>query len=216
MHPLARLQRGLEELYRIATGLEINDFIVDAAGRDALAPDRRPREQLLVHETGGELELGLFIDQGVVDTLARHDPRAALDHRNFGEFVLAVEGVSHFVLTAWCAGRERTVTALELELQAEVDKYVTCLLVTASPNGPTPGTSTALRRRLFHDVEWEPGLDDDERDRYRAANDNALRYAAYLEDEFVAAGRIPDMLDELRGFYRQPLARKLAIIAQAA
>ena len=103
MHPLARLQRGLEELYRIATGLEIGDFIVDAAGRDALAPDRRPREQLLVHETGGELELGLFIDPGVVDTLARHDPRAALDHRNFGEFVLAVEGVSHFVLTAWCA-----------------------------------------------------------------------------------------------------------------
>jgi len=212
VHPLARVQRGLEDLYRIATGVDVGDFIVDEDGRDAIAPDRRPREQLLVHEIGGDVELGLFIDPGVVENLIRHDPRAMLDDRNFGDFVLAVEGVSHFVLAVWCAGRERPVTALELELQAEVDKYVTCLLLTA----PVLGVSAALRRRLFHDVDWEPDLDADERDRYRAANDNAQRYAAWLEQEFVAERRIPDMLAELRRFYRQPLARKLAVIAQAA
>ena len=212
MHPLARLQRGLEDLYRIATGVDVGDFMVDAGGRDALAPDRRPREQLLMHETEGEVALGLFIDPDAVANLVAHDPGAALDGRNFGDFVLAIEGVSHFVLAVWCAAHERTVSALELELQAEVDKYVTCLLAAE----PSAAASSALRHRLFRDVAWEPDLDADERDRYRAANDNAERYTAWLEQEFVARGRIPDMLAALRRFYRQPLARKLAVIAQAA
>jgi hypothetical protein len=212
VHPLARLQRGLESLYRITTDVHVGDFMVDAGGRDALAPDRRPREQLLLHEAEGEVALGLFIDPEAVANLVANDPGAALDARNFGDFVLAIEGVSHFVLAAWCAAHERAVSALELELQAEVDKYVTCLLAT----GPSTDTSAALRHRLYRDVAWEPDLDADERDRYRAANDNAHRYAAWLEQEFVARRRIPDMLAALRRFYRQPLARKLAVIAQAA
>jgi len=212
VHPLVRLQRGLEQLYRIATGVDVGDFMVDAGGRAALAPDRRPREQLLVYEAHGEVEIGLFVDPAVVATLVRHDPGAALDDRNFGDLLLAIEGVSHFVLAVWCATRERVVTALELELQAEVDKYITCLLLLA----PEPDVSAALRRRLFHDIDYEPDLAADERDRYRAANDNAQRYAAWLEAEFVAPRRIPEMLDELRRFYRQPLARKLGVIAQAA
>lgn len=212
MHPLVRLQRGLEQLYRIATGVDVGDFIVDADGRAALAPDRRPREQLLVYEVSGEVEIGLFVDPGVVATLVAHDPGAALDHRNFADLLLAIEGVSHFVMAVWCAGRERPVTALELELQAEVDKYVTCLLLIA----PERDVSAQLRRRLFRDCTYDADLADDERDRYRAANDNAHQYAAWLEAEFVAPRRIPEMLAELRRFYRQPLARKLGAIAQAA
>ena len=64
--------------------------------------------------------------------------------------------------------------------------------------------------------DYEPDLDGDERDRYRAANDNAHRYAACLEATFVAPRRIPEMLGELRRFYRQGLAAKLATIARAA
>ena len=29
MHPLSRLQGGLEELYRVATGVRVTDFVVD-------------------------------------------------------------------------------------------------------------------------------------------------------------------------------------------
>ena len=212
MHPLAGLQRGIESLYRIATGVDVGDFMVEASDRDRLAPERRPREQLLVREDDGELAIGLFIDPDTLANLVRHDPRRALDARNFGDFVLAVEGVSHFVYTVWCAGRDRAVSPLELELQAEIDKWVTCLLATE----PEAETSAALRRRLYHDVDYEPDLDADEHDRYRAANDNASRYTAWLEQAFVGPRRIPAMLDELRRFYRRPLAGKLAAAAQAS
>jgi hypothetical protein len=206
---LARLQRGLEALYRLDAGACVDDFVIDEATRDAVVPVRRPREQLLVCEDGGEVSVALFVDPAVLANLAANDPARGLGDRNLGDFLLAIEGVSHFVYALQCARSDRPVTQLELELQAEVDKYVTCLLVCDGE----PAMSRELRRRLFGDCEYEADLDGDERARYRAANDNADRYAAWLESAFVATRRIPDMLGELRRFYRRGLAAKLAQIA---
>ena len=210
--PLWRVQRGLEELYRVDTGVEIADFVVGTELRDALVAARRPREQLLVCEADGELALALFIDPRALANLSSHDPARRLGDHNLGDFLLVIEGVSHFIYAIRCARAERPVSQLELELQAEVDKYVTCLLATE----PGAEVSAALRRRLFDDAAYEPDLDHDERDRYRAANDNAQRYAAYLEQAFVVTRRIPEMLAELRRFYRLGLAGKLGSIARAA
>lgn len=208
---LARVQRGLETLYRVHTGVEIEDFVIGHQVRDELAPARRPREQLLVCEQEGEMSLALFIDPSALANLAKHDPGKTLHDANLGDFLLAVEGVSHFIYAVWCAYAERPVTQLELELQAEIDKYVTCLLA----SDPDAELSSRLRRRLFAEFEWEDDLDQDEHARYRAANDNALRYATYLEQAYVAPRRIPEMLAELRRFYRLGLAGKLATIATA-
>jgi hypothetical protein len=209
---LARVQRGLEALYRVETGACIDDFMIDEATRARLAGGRRPREQLLVCEDPGEMAVAVFVDPRALANLARHDPNDRLDDANLGDFLLAVEGASHFIYTIRCAHAERPVSQLELELQAEVDKYVTCLLV-SDASSPT---SQVLRRRLFVESVYEPDLDGDERARYRAANDNAHRYATWLEAAFVAPRRIPEMLGELRRFYRRSLASKLAAIATAA
>jgi hypothetical protein len=210
---LQRVQRGLEALYRVDTGVAVDDFMIDGEVRDALVRSRRPREQLLAVEADGEMSIALFLDPGALANLAAHDPASGLGGHNLGDFLLAIEGVSHFIYAVWCARAERPVSQMELELQAEVDKYVTCLLVAGAPGR---ASSEVLRARLFGEAEYEPDLDVEERDRYRAANDNAHRYAAWLETEYVAPRRIPAMLDELRRFYREALAGKLSRIARAA
>ena len=144
---LSRVQHGIEALYRVATGVEVEQFVIGSARRDALAPTRRPRDQLLVCEESAEMLVALFIDPHALQNLAANDPGRHLGDHNLGDFLLAVEGVSHFIYTVCCARAERPVTELELELQAEVDKYVTCLLATE----PETTTSSALRRRLFGD-----------------------------------------------------------------
>lgn len=209
---LGRVQRGIEEVYRVETGVDVHDFMVDDRTRDELAPARRPREQLLVHEDRGEVALGLFIDEAVLSNLHRHDPGRGLGEHNFGDFLLALEGVSHFVYAVFCANHARALSALELELQAEVDKYVTCLLMSEA----SASISAALRQRLFAAPTYEPDLDGEEQRRYRVANDNAQRYAAYLEQSYVAPRRVPAMLVELRRFYRRSLPAKLEAIARAA
>ena len=206
---LARLQKGLERMYRIETELSVDDFVIGDQARRELGVERAPREQLLVSGDDGEVSLGLFVDERALSNLEQNDPSLRLDDRNLGDFLLAVEGVSHFVYLTWRALHDHRVSALELELQAEVDKYVTCLLCGHIDR------SAALRRRLFEEFTFEPDLDDEERVRYRTANSNAQRYSASLERRFVQAGRITDMLGELRRFYRLPLDGKLDHIRAA-
>ena len=212
MKTVSRVQRGLEALYRIDTGVAVSDFVVGTEYRDELVRARRAREQLLVIEADGELNVALYLEPALIANLDTHDPSRRLGDHNLGDFLLAIEGVSHFIYTVCCARAERRISQLELELQAEVDKYVTCLLTTE----PDVEMSTTLRRLLFDEPDYDPDLDADENARYRAANDNANRYAEYLEDTFVARRRIPEMLGELRRFYRQGLAAKLSTIARAA
>jgi hypothetical protein len=205
---LARLQLGLEALYRVETRLAIDAFVIDGGQRDRIRPARTPREQLLLREADGELAMALFVDAAALANLERHDPASRLDDRNFSDFCLAVEGVSHFVYLALAAARQRPVSQLELELQAEVDKFVCCFLLA--------GTAVSLRRRLYGDVIYADDLDAGERERYRTANHEARRYAAALERRFVAREQTTALLAEVRRFYRMDLADKLGRIAQLA
>lgn len=204
---LARLQLGLEALYRVETQLAIDAFVVDDQTRAAaLAPGARaPREQLVVQQSEDDVAMALFVDRAALANLERHDPSHRLDERNFGDFCLAVEGVSHFIYLALCAAGDRPVSQLELELQAEVDKYACCLLLA--------GRDPNLRRRLYREVRFADDLSDDERARYQAANAEADRYTAALERRFVHTDRTEALLSELRRFYRLALADKLSRIA---
>jgi len=208
---LTRLQGGLEALYRVQTNLEVDQFLVDEDERGAADPARSPREQLLLRQAGDdELAMGLFVDGKAIANLERDDPGVRLHDGNFDDFCLAVEGVSHFVYLALCAAEDRRVSALELELQAEVDKFACCALLANGVSG------RGLRRRLYDDVTFANDLDRDEHDRYRAANAEARRYTFALDERYVAADRVGDMVTELRWFYRQGLDSKLGHIARRA
>ena len=205
---LARLQLGLEALYRVETRLPIDAFVIDDEARERFNPARTPREQLLLREGDGELGMALFVDATALANLERHDPAARLDDHNFSDFCLAVEGVSHFVYVALAAACQRSVSQLELELQAEVDKFVCCLLMT--------DVASDLRGRLFGDVRYAADLDAAESERYRTANRQADRYAAALERRFVIRADTGALLAEVRRFYRMDLPDKLGRIAQLA
>jgi len=206
---LRRVQRGLEELYRIDETPEVDGFLIDEEVRSRLGIKRRPREQLLLHQDEGHLQVGLFIDEGALSNLATDCPVTRLHDGNLQDFLLVIEGVSHFVYLTWRASADLSVSALELELQAEIDKYVTCLLGCKSLD-----LQETLRRRLFEYFEFHHDLDAEELDRYKLANRTAHQYSAKLE-RYVRESRILEMLEELRRFYREPLSGKLEL-ARAA
>jgi hypothetical protein len=210
---LARLQLGLEALYRVETRLDVDLFLIDEERRSRAGVARAPREQLLVSESDDELQLALFVDERALANLEAHDPARGLDEANFTDFCLAVEGVSHFVYLSLCAAAERPVSALELELQAEVDKFACCVLL-ARAGGRIELDWRPLLRRLFDDVRFAADLDDDEHHRYRTANATARRYAVILARRFASEDRVSDMLPELRRFYRLDLGGKLDHISR--
>ena len=210
---LRALQGGLESMYRVETDLDVCDFLVGGDERDALQVERAPREQLLIRRDDEGLQLGLFVDERTLENLAMRDPRRRLDAQNLQDFLLAVEGVSHFVYLVHRARQERPVSAVELELQAEVDKYLVALLVSWNQTGDPPAD---LRERLFANIRFAGDLSREERERYELANSAADEYASSLEQRFVRTRAVEDMLGEVRRFYRKGLAEKLEYISQLA
>jgi hypothetical protein len=210
---LRALQGGLESMYRVETDLDVCDFLVGGAERDALQVERAPREQLLIRRDDEGFQLGLFVDERTLENLAMRDPRRRLDAGNLQDFLLAVEGVSHFVYLVHRARQDRPVSAVELELQAEVDKYLVALLVSWNQTGDPPPD---LRERLFANIRFAGDLSREERERYELANSAADEYASSLEQRFVRTRAVDDMLGEVRRFYRKGLAEKLEYISQLA
>ena len=142
---LSSLQRNLEDIYEIDVPHDVDDFLItDPALARALEGDgeaRETEEKLLVAQDGEFVDLALYVDDAVIERLRRDDPMACLHDGNIADFCTALEGVSHFVYLTWNASRERGVSLLELEMQAEVDKYVTMAFLIGE-QASTGGCST--------------------------------------------------------------------------
>jgi len=148
--------------------------------------------------------------------VALHLPARALETQpSFDDLCQIVEGVSHFVCLAERARRELPVTQLELELQAEVDKYVVFVLGSLGDRPFEPRRAARVRARLFEAVVYLDPPDTEKGERYRLANDLAARFAGRLEESFAIRGRYRDLLSALRRFYAAGQSEKIAL-ARAA
>jgi hypothetical protein len=125
---------------------------------------------------------------------------------SFDEDAQRIEGVSHFVYFAERARTDLGVTELELELQAEVDKFVVFAF-----DGMVLVKSRArdVRRALFDGAEHLHTHDTERGHRYRLASRLAERIAARL----VERPHGPDAQHFLRQFYRVGQADKLRLAA---
>jgi hypothetical protein len=218
MSPLRRMQALLARLYDAPVHEDVDDFlycdrarVAEMVGADAVPTSD---EQVFMVEDEHGLRLGLYIDQAVLERLARRDPLDTLDEHNLHDYCTALEGVSHFHYLVWSLSRGRNVSLLELELQAEVDKYASALaLLMHQHAGRFP---RALHARLFDAVSFLPQLDEVSRRRYQEANRHAARYCRSLDERFLRPRRlrVELWLAELRRFFRcghQEKIRQLAV-----
>jgi len=201
---IALIQRHLQAIYDIEAP-DIRDYLVDAADVHQLlgAAARPAREWVLVRQADEDVDIGVYLHADDIRAVNARTPAEAVRDA-LPAWCTVTEGVSHFLLLVRRAAREETVSLLELETQAEVDKYVTARLHV----GPDP----ALRRRLFHDASLAEGLDGDERDRYREAGRLADRYCERLERHRDVSA----LLAELRGFYRRTGHARMDMLRRAA
>ena len=214
---LASLQGALTEIYDLPVTPDVREFLVtDRATLAAFAESRATEEQLLVSEEGDTLSMALYIDAAVLERLDRSDPYSGLTHENLADYLTAAEGVSHFVYVAWNTGHDKPVTLLELELQAEVDKYVLgAWLLRAQGEGRFP---RELHRALFERARVDPVAAAGRVGLYQTASKYGARFcrrvAGLLERKHHGVGR--ELLAELRRFYRWGNLRKLRHIERYA
>jgi len=198
------LQARLQAIY----GVEVPAVERFLIGREvAVAAGHAPRaaEELLVLEEEDGLSLGLYLDELALAGAARGE---------LGPLAQVAEGVSHFVYLATRAACGRQVSRLELEAQAEVDKFAVLLL--ALWRRDRRRRSRALRRRLYEQVRYLGHLEVEELDRYREANRLGAGYARWLEGRFVEGADVEGLLRELRQSYRLGAGEKLGYLGAKA
>jgi len=169
-----------------------------------------------VAEDGDTLSLGLFIDAAVLARLAHRDPYQSLTGENLADYLTVAEGLSHFVYVAWNTGFDKPVTLLELELQAEVDKYVLGVWLLSRQNaGRFP---RELHRALFDRTRVDPVAAEGRVGLYQTASNYAARFCRRMASLLEPRGRgaMRGALTELRRFYRFGNARKMAHIERFA
>jgi hypothetical protein len=218
---LASLQSALAEIYDLPGMPPVGEFLLtNRADLRGFSEARAGDEQLIVAVEGDTASLALYIDGAVLARLAQHDPFAVLDHENLADYLTVAEGVSHFVYVAWNAGHDKPVTLLELELQAEVDKYVLgAWLLREQGAGRFP---RELHRVLFERTRVDPVAAAGRVNLYQTASNYAGRFCRRVAASLAASrrnsrrGATRELLAELRRFYRWGNARKLAHIERWA
>ena len=184
-----RVQDALERLYLLERVVDVGDYLKEAEAGE--------REALLLREAhDGALEMRL--------RLPPLEGNAGLDG-----LCQIIEGVSHFVYVVERARVQREATQLEMELQAEVDKWV---VLAASLRDPLDVDRSAdLRSRLYESVSFEHDETSELGHRYRVANDAAHRFVRRLERDYVGRARFGEMRAELRRFFHEGQEEKLRL-----
>lgn len=212
---LRQFQQLLAEIYDAPVPHDIYDFLVTRPQPAGVARNVS-EEELLVARNADGLDVALYVDAGVLGRLAAANPVDELHAGNLADCWTALEGVSHFVYLAFNAHHDREVSRLELETQAEVDKYVVSLWLLRRQRPER--FPLELHSLLFQRARVDVRLPRELADLYRAASDYAGRFCRRVERRLRerAVAVAADVTTDLRRFYRLNDARKWSHIERRA
>ena len=209
---LSDLQRHLSNIYDVEPGYDVSDFLVTdptlakMLGGEALIPNTD--ETVLLAEDEEGMALSVYLDSQMLGRLGQDNPMRSLKASRLNDLCTVLEGISHFNYLVWSAAHDRSVTLLELEMQAEVDKFISTWLMAQDQDGCE--FADRLHGWLFDKVRFRPELSEVEHERYKTANDYAARFCHGLVHRLLHD--CDATLNELRRFYRLKQSDKISHI----
>ena len=213
---LLQLQQQLSDIYQVSRTYDVRDYVITDPilakfiGQDAMLSNTD--ETLLVSQDDDGLALSLFLDGEMLERLESANPLDRLRAEVLDDLWKVLEGISHFNCVVWKATQDRNVSLLELELQGEIDKFVSTMLLALGQ--ADTDLLDSLHGWLFENVRFHDDLDEEQRQRYASANDYAARFCHRLRHRLI--DNDAQALSELRQFFRLPLSDKISHIhAQA-
>lgn len=209
---LSKLQNLISDIYRVDPGYDVADFLItdptiaSALGGGSMLP--KTEETVLLQEDAEGLAMSVFLDDKLLERLKNHDPMQLLQADQLPDLWMVLEGVSHFSYLAWSARKNRQVSLLELEMQAEVDKFVSTLFLAVDQDDAELVDN--MHHRLFGNVGFHKQLNAGQLERYVTANSYAARFCHGLRQRIANDCELG--LRELRKYYRLTQRDKISHI----
>ena len=215
---LASIQSHLEEIYQLQNVPSIEPFVLlDTRVAEVFrtSTDKatsKLSEQLFIHNESNELLISLYLDPELLNRVEQANPYDAISQSNLAEYCTVLEGVSHFLYLVSHVQARHSVRAIELELQAEVDKFFGILTLCGIQAQSIE--IFGLVRWLFSQIKINKKMAPVLKRRYRLANYYAYKYCTkLLQNNMDGSGLDRDKLfKDLRYFYRLNFPQKVAHI----
>ena len=197
---LANLQSSIESQYDLELPYQIEHFVSSdreiatrLADEQEVAGQARPaldEEVVFIRQQHDELEFTVFVDEALLSAVDK-------GQSDLDGLCTVVEGVSHAVCLLWHAHHERQLRPIDLELQAEIDKFTILVdRLTCLPDGRD------LHRQLFADSRLIPEQGSELHSRYRTASQLASKYCQWLHCQYIEDNDKVSLARELARFYR--------------
>lgn len=211
-----RLKGIIERTYGMPPIIsDLSAYIVGSAGHRLWYENggvpRRGRgagPRVLCRETARECRLAVYIPDNLVRHLETHNPLRTLGDENIQAFAVLVEEIDHLLTLASRAAERRPVTLFELELHANITKYLVVAHILGRQLGRRrlpEGYRLWARHEIFG--RYSPA-DDEDAERYRGAARVAAKYVRYLDRLMIEERRV-----ELRALHRRALSETIRLVA---
>ncbi len=225
----SEIQRLFERTYA-QVGINLEDCLIDRQrcgqlSRMAGASARELNElaRTFLRKSNGQLYIGIYYSQWLIEQLEKNDPRQSLGDANITQLIAFVEEINHALHAA--LQFQRGVHAIHseeyirnLELQAQVDTYLVLLLFIGFFRKTQKVSRTDrrwLRFHLFSRHHPRAYADPNLRGRYMETSELAEQYTQCL-DALNGMRRV----DEIRTFhalnYDEKKTRILALMERTA
>jgi hypothetical protein len=206
----SEIQRLFEQTYA-CVGINLEDCLIDRRrcgqlSRLAGASARELSElaRTFLRKADGQLFIGIYYSQWLIEQLEHHDPRRGISDANIRHLIAFVEEINHALHAALHFQRgvreiHSEDYARNLELQAQVDTYLVLLLFVGFFRKTQKVSRTDrrwLRFHLFAREHAQSYADPNLRGRYLETSELAEQYTRCL-DALNGARRV----DEIRVFH---------------
>ena len=196
---LVSLQQSLQSHYDIEPPYCVSEFVCHSAQLETGSSSCKGTtpEMLVYREDGTNLDISLFLNPTLLSGIDSNTCHKQWSGEIFDNGCIVLEGVSHFLYMVFNAHHDRQVSLLDLEIQAEIDKFIF-----ASLNTDYRNSTEALLDRLFCQISYREELSLTLKQRYQQANDLAYKYCHWLSNSFVLQFDDRDLLAEIAKIYR--------------
>ncbi|KKM95256.1 hypothetical protein LCGC14_1190050 [marine sediment metagenome] len=213
---IEELQRKIEKTYALDTGItNIEEFVIGNKGYKKFYAKEKiktvvnnsySRSQVFIRDVGNTLKISIYYPDELIKVLEDNDPRIGLHDDNIDACASFVEELDHFLFIAQNFKLNRPFSLLELELQANVTKYLVLKYFIALQSKSirlSKSDKEYIRHHLFYKRKYDTD-DPSERKRYEDAKIFGIIYTKYID--FLSH---EDRLRDLRKFSRMTCSSKI-------
>lgn len=211
---IEELQTSLQSIYEIETSHRVSNFITSNEQIKSIlfATEGATNETVFFRQEDGYLDIAVFFDDDILRKIDSQSSSGSVSVENINNYCYVLEGISHFLYLIHYGRYDRSYNLLEMELQAEVDKFI--MLQSLVDIQGINNDKREVHNMVFDDVFYRTGLSREEKSRYKDANFYAGKYCHSLLKDYIAHRNLADMNRQLRRFYRLPLQEKIRQINQ--